>query len=238
MTSPLIALSLAGQLLTLTTGTLPRDVRLMAYDDSATAQVVAQPPVKFDATRFDSATAVGLRGLLDSAIEQGIPVGPLIDRALEGAARRRSGAEILKVVRMHATALLIARDALGDKSPVDELDAGARALRAGVDVKALADLRAARPTGSVVLPLVVLTDIVSRGVPQNTARDAVTSIARMPRSDDALNGLQATVAKNSVRGPGMAVDALNRYLRGTGSGALPPSAPATTDRKPTRPPTP
>ena len=36
----------------------------------------------------------------------------------------------------------------------------------------------------------------------------------------------------------LAVDALNRYLRGTVSGGNPPSAPATTDRKPIRPPSP
>jgi hypothetical protein len=234
VTSSLVLLSLAGQLLSLTAGALPRAPHAAALD----VQQLVQPPAKFDAARFDSATALGLRELLDSAIEQGIPVGPLIDRALEGAARKRSGAEILKVVRMHATALLIARDALGEKSPVDELDAGARALRAGIDARTLADIRATRPTGSVVLPLVVLTDIVSRGVPQITARDAVSAIARMPRSDDALNGLQLTVAKNAVRGPGMAVDAINRYLRGTGAGALPSSAPVTTDRKPIRPPSP
>lgn len=242
MSAPLVALSLVGHILSLTLGTLPHAPREIANGGGGDSVFIAsqstQPPAKFDAARFDSATAVGLRELLDSAVEQGIPTGPLIDRALEGAARKRSGAEILKVVRMHATALLIARDALGDKAPVDELDAGARALRAGIDAKTLADVRAARPNSSVVLPLVVLTDIVSRGVPQSTARDAVTAIARMPRSDDALSGLQLTVAKNAVRGPGMAVDAMNRYLRGTGAGVSPSTAPATTDRKPIRPPSP
>jgi hypothetical protein len=84
----------------------------------------------------------------------------------------------------------------------------------------------------------VLTDIVQRGIPSIPARDAVTSIARMPSSDDALRGLRETVAKNSVRGPGMAVDAMNRYVKGTVSGAIPTSAPATPDRKPIRPPSP
>jgi len=109
-------------------------------------------------------------------------------------------------------------------------------LRSGIDPKVLVAIRATRPAGTAVMPLMVLTDIVRRGVPMATARDAVTSIARMPRSDDALLGLQVTVARNSVRGPGMAVDALNRYLRGTVQGSNPPSAPATGDRKPIRPP--
>jgi hypothetical protein len=62
------------------------------------------------------------------------------------------------------------------------------------------------------------------------------TIARMPRSDDALLGLQATVAKNALRGPGMAVDALNRYVRTTMPGNGGP--PVTLDRKPIRPPSP
>ena len=196
------------------------------------------PSVQFDAARFDTLTASSLRALLDSAAEQGLPTAPLINRALEGAARRASGPRILQVVRAYAVALAQARNALGANTPVAELEAGATALRAGIDVGTLAAVRAARSPGTAVVPLMVLTDVVQRGVPQADARNAVTTIARMPKSDDALKGLQSTVAKNSGRGPGMAVDALNRYLRGTVNGATPSSAPATMDRPPIRPPTP
>ena len=72
----------------------------------------------------------------------------------------------------------------------------------------------------------------------STARDAVTTIARIPRSDDALLGLQATVAKNAQRGPGMALDALKRYVNATVLGTVSPPTPATSDRKPVRPPDP
>jgi hypothetical protein len=89
----------------------------------------------------------------------------------------------------------------------------------------------------VVVPLVVLTDLVRRGVPMANARDAVASLARAPRSDDVLLGLQATVAKNAQRGPGMALDALNRYVQM--AGATPAvAAPISPDRKPVRPPDP
>jgi len=243
MPSPFVALSLAGQLLAMTAGMLPHTARDNARRDTLPSiepwtQQTIQPPAQFDPARFDSATASGLRKLLDSAAELGIPTGPLVDRALEGAARRVNGAQILKVVRAHMTALLQARDVLGTGTPAEELDAGARALRAGVDANALAAVRATRAPGAALIPLVVLTDIVQRGVPQITARDAVASLSKQPGSDEMLKGLQSLVAKNAVRGPGMAVDALNRYLRGTVSGATPPSAPATTDRKPIRPPPP
>ncbi len=243
MSPSLLALAFAGQLAGVTAGVLPA-VRGATDPSNATTYITqpevskAQPELAFDTTRFDSLTALSLRSLLEIAVENGLPTRPLINLALQGAARRASGAKILEVVREHTSALSHARDALGASTPANELDAGASALRAGLDTRTLAAVRATRPVGTAEVPLVVLTDIYKRGVPQSAARDAVTSIARMPGSDDALRGLQSTVAKNAVRGPGMAMDALNRYLKGTLSGAPPSTAPATTDRKPIRPPTP
>jgi hypothetical protein len=205
-------------------------------------RVSVQPPsgrreqIQFDATRFDSVTANTLRGLFEDAADMGLPTRPLINRALEGAARRMSSERILKVVREHAAALSSARDVLGPGSSEAELDAAAMAIRSGIDEPSLAAVRRSRPAGSAVTALVVLTDLVRRGVPGPNAREAVTSLARLPRSDDALLGLQSTVAKNAQRGPGMALEALNRYVRGTVPGTVTPSTPATTDRKPVRPP--
>ncbi|WP_396221480.1 hypothetical protein [Gemmatimonas sp.] len=214
------------------------DAVVAAASPVASADTVffRDPQGQFDAARFDTLTASALRLLFDDAAARGLPTAPLINRALEGAARRVSGQRILSVVRAHAAALAEAKAALGEGSTVAELDAGATALRAGVDIRTLEVVRAARPGGTGVTALVVLTDVVRRGVPTATARDAVATIARLPRSDDALLGLQSTVAKNALRGPGMALDALNRYVRGTVSGAVPPSTPATSDRKPVRPP--
>lgn len=194
-------------------------------------------PVAFDADRFDSLTANALRGLFDDAVELGLPVRPLVNRALEGAARRVPSERIVRVVREHAAALHHAKRALGDLSREDELEAAAIALRAGLDERAVQAMRTSRGRESVVVPLVVLTDLVRRGVPMANAQEAVARLARAPRSDDILLGLQATVAKNAQRGPGMALDALNRYVQATG---VPPAvaAPISPDRKPVRPPEP
>jgi hypothetical protein len=193
--------------------------------------------VQFDVARFDSLTARLLSEIFDSAASRGLPASKLVLRALEGAAKRQNGTKIVQVVRDHANALADAREALGAGSTAAELDVGASALKAGIDTRTLSTIRGVR-SGSVEMPLMVLTDIVLRGVPAATARDAVTALSRMPKSDEALMGLQSTVAKNAVRGPGMALDALNRYVKGTVSGSAPPSTPVTTDRKPIRPPTP
>ncbi len=249
LTLPLLAITLASPLTSpLAATTLVVTSRGDTVNGAASlvASLVASsdtvffrdPQGQFDAARFDTLTANALRLLLDDAAAKGLPTAPLINRALEGAARRVGGQRILSVVRAHAAALAEAKLALGEGSAVAELDAGATALRAGIDARTLTVVRGTRPNGTAVTALVVLTDVVKRGVPASTAREAVATIARTPRSDDALLGLQATVAKNAQRGPGMALDALNRYVRGTVTGTVSPSTPATNDRKPVRPPDP
>ncbi len=228
--------------------TTPPETQPSGYA-SPTPQATPQPPgqptpaatqtvqqVQFDTSRFDVATAHALRGLFEVAAEAGLPTRPLINRALEGAARRISGDRILKVVREFTTALNEAREILGQGSSTDELVAGADALRAGYDARSVAGVRANRPMGTAAPALIVMTDLASRGVPTTTARDAVTALAKLGRSDEALWGLQSAVAKNAPRGPGMALDALNRYLRGTVPNSPGSISPGTTDRKPVRPP--
>ncbi len=194
--------------------------------------------VRFDPGRFDSVTAVALRGVLDSAAAQGLPVAPLLNRAYEGAARRVGGARLLAVVRAQWEALGDAREALGEDASVAELDAGATALRAGIDPRALQAVRTTRPPGEGVTALVVLTDLVRRGVPAATAREAVTTLARLPGADEALLGLQGVVARGAARNPDMAVQALQRYIRGTVPAPRAPAGGGPVMRPPTRPPPP
>lgn len=208
-----------------------------ARAQAAATAVARREQAAFDASRFDSLTANALRALFADAADLGLPVRPLINRALEGAARRSTSDRILRVVRDHAAALQEARRALGATSTEDELEAGAVAVRAGLDDRTLAAIRESRPRGGAVVPLVVITDLVRRGVPAPTAREAVVSLGRAPRPDDALLGLQAIVAKNAQRGPGMALDALKRYVQSTGVEPT-PAPPASPDRKPVRPPRP
>ena len=187
-------------------------------------------PGRFDPTRFDTLTASALRVLFDSATAHGIPSAALVNQANFGAAQHASGSKILKIVREHYVAMLDAKAALGDNSSDSELDTGADALRHGIDGKALGAIRATRPTGgSALSALVVITDLVNRGIPSGRARDAITALARASKSDESINGLQILVARNAERGPGMAQDAMDRYVRtnapGGNKGAPPKSAP-------------
>lgn len=187
-----------------------------------------RPAQLFDVTRFDSSTAVTLRALLDTAIARGLPTTPLVNRALEGSARRVVGSRIIIAVRAHLAAMTNAQRVLGVRSTAAQLDAAAEAMKAGVDGGTLHQLHEARPGNSIIKPLVVLTDILGRGIPFATANHAVLTLARLPGSDDHLDTLQSLVAKNVTRGgPTMAVEALNRYLRETlaANAARPPNGP-------------
>ncbi|MEP6778901.1 MAG: hypothetical protein ABJC26_03360 [Gemmatimonadaceae bacterium] len=193
-------------------------------------------PGKFDPARFDSVTAGALRILFDSASAHGIPSAPLINKANMGAALHASSSRILNAVKNHLSDMLDARVALGENSTESELSSGADALRSGIDGKALVAIRATRTAGgSAVNALVVLTDLVKRGIPAGKARDAVTALARSSKTDETINGLQILVARNAERGPGMAQDAMDRYLRSNAPGGNKNAPPKSVPRPPGSP---
>lgn len=129
------------------------------------AMAVAQVPVE-------------VRPIIDSAVQAGLPRGPLVEKALEGSAKGASPLAIAGAVRALAAALGTARGALGDAT-ADELNAGAVALRLGARPEDLARLRAVRKQ-NLVVPLGVLSDLVARGVPVDTASSVVVALASQP----------------------------------------------------------
>ena len=169
--------------------------------------------------RLDPATAQAVKELIEGAEADGIPSDPLIATALEGASKRASGERIVAAVRRHVSALSTARQALGNGSTSAELVAGAGALISGVPADTLARLRLSRPQGSVVVPLVVLADLITRQVPIATASGAITQAARFGARDTDLLRLRARVEGDIQRGvsPGAAMLA---RLQGLGLNGL------------------
>ncbi|MGH2830167.1 MAG: hypothetical protein ACRDJM_06765, partial [Actinomycetota bacterium] len=82
--------------------------------------------------RLDPETRAAVNAIIDSARVAGLPVEPLVDRALEGASKHAAPTRIVAAVRMLAAELATARAALGPSSSPAEVDAAASALRAGV----------------------------------------------------------------------------------------------------------
>ncbi len=150
------------------------------------------------------------------AREASLPSDPLVARALEGASRGADAAGIVAGVRRQAAALAQARGAIGLAAEPDEIVAGASALMAGVPADTLARLRAARPGGSLVIPLVVLCDVVARGVPVDAASVAVLTAERAGASDVVLLRIRERIHTRIESGgapTGAAGDVVRQWLR-------------------------
>jgi hypothetical protein len=180
--------------------------------------------------RLDPQAQAQVTLVLDSARAAGLPLEPLVDRAPEGASKGASGDRIAAAVRKLAADLATARQALGGGDAA-ELEAGASALRAGVTPDALARLRAARPRQPLTVPLAVLSDLVARGVPVDTASTYVQTMAHA--SDEQLVAFQRNVERDIALGAPPLTAAAVRVNRTADMADSPTGAPR--DRTPRRP---
>ncbi|MBC7791503.1 MAG: hypothetical protein H7Z74_16270 [Anaerolineae bacterium] len=170
--------------------------------------------------RLDARTRTAVQQIVDSAAASGLPTEPLIDKALEGASKGADDARIVTAVRSLARRLRESRVALGSSANEAELVAGAGALSQGIASSTLSRLRSVRPAERITLPLVVLTDLIARGVPPSTASSVIVSLAGTVSGSDAFSALRRDVQQDIVAGadPAAAVSLRARALLA----ALPP----------------
>jgi hypothetical protein len=173
--------------------------------------VTAQEPRL--AGRLSPAARAGVEAILDSARRDGLPLEPLVDRALEGASKRADDARIVAAVRRLAGDLGAARDALGTGVSDAEITAGASALRAGARPGDLAQIRSRRAGQPVTVAVAVLTDLVALGVPPDTATTAVLALAGV--EDAAYLAFRRSVERDVALGA-TPVAALTYRLAGEG----------------------
>lgn len=133
--------------------------------------------------RLPDAVRVQVDAVIDAARAAGLPTEPLVDRALEGAAKGAPANLIVTAVNRLDGELRQARDAFGDAASAAELTAAASALRAGATRNDLARLRSLRPGQPLTIPAGVLADLVAAGVPADTGIAAVLALA--PDAPDA-----------------------------------------------------
>src|SRR5467141_1773136 len=143
-------------------------------------QVAVQDP---RLERLDPDTRSAVAAVVDSARGVGLPVEPIIQRALEGATKGAPGARIVAAVRRLAVDLGIARTAIGTSASAPELEAAVAALRAGAAPEVLAHLRDVRRP-PLTMALSVLADLVASGVPADSAAAAVLALAPKARDAD------------------------------------------------------
>jgi hypothetical protein len=133
--------------------------------------------------RLPDAARASVDSILESARGRGLPVEPLVDRALEGAAMGAAPGIIVGAIRRLHDELILVRGAFGGSATTAELSAGVSALRAGATSDDLARLRRLRPGRTLTVAAAVLADLAAAGVPADTAVGAVLVLAR--DADDA-----------------------------------------------------
>jgi hypothetical protein len=151
--------------------------------------------------RLDAPTRKALSALVDSARAQGIPVEPLMEKVYQGLAMGADGPRIVVAVRSLTVEMASAHRALGAVATTDEIKAAAFAMHAGVPAVELGKMK--KQSGlrrSLTLPFTVLADIVSRGVPVQTAANAIRSLVGAGARDTDISKFQRNVQVDIEKG--------------------------------------
>jgi len=147
-----------------------------------------------------------VRQRIDDARVRGLPADALAARALELSAKGLPPEQVARAVEQQARYLDAARTALvaarRADPQADEIDAGATALRKGVDADAVRDLAASTPSGrSLAVPLLVMSSLVDRGLPADNALRQVLARIQARASDQQLERLADGPGVTSIQAP-------------------------------------
>jgi len=138
--------------------------------------------------------------IADSVRVQRLPTEPLYSKAAEGVLKGADEARIVQAVSGLARDLRDARSALGASATDAELVAGASVIHSGMDVPALRTFftrREGRPPGeSFVMPLVVLSDLLTRRVTQDVATSSLSNLVERGAKDVELTNLRREIERD------------------------------------------
>jgi hypothetical protein len=168
--------------------------------------------------QLSASTRATLERIIDSARVAGLPVDPLYSKVREGVFRSADEGRVIAAVQRLGHDLGDARAALGDSVGAEEIVAGANALRAGIRPAELSRLRDARGRRAdrqpLTVPLVVLADLATRGVPPALAAASVNELVARNVSDGSLLSFRQSVERDLVggRSPASALDARTKSM--------------------------
>jgi hypothetical protein len=162
--------------------------------------------------------------VLADAERRGLPLEPLVAKALEGVEKEAPPPRIEAAVRGMAGRLAASRDALKPAVGEREITAGADALALGVPSEVLTTFRGLSRRRSTAVALGVLAQLVSRGVPVTEASRAVGRLLQRRADDGQLLALGDPGQRDLASGASP-VTALDLRFRAM-IAALPPPAAA------------
>lgn len=205
-------------------------VAATAYAPGGPAAASAQEAARARAAKmeriraaFPGEAAERIRETVRRAEQAGLPADPILDKALEGAAKGVPAARVRSAVSAYADRLQRAAGLLEGRPGRHELVAASDALRRGAPDAAVR--RVARGAGDHrPAALVVLGDLVEAGVPAGEAVDVVETALRQGRRGEGLMGIPSAVRRLQREGtpPGLAARAVSRTMAGKGP---PPGVP-------------
>jgi len=174
--------------------------------------LVAQDPDPL--SRLDPNTRFVVEVIIDSARVAGVPTRPLLLKALQGAAYHADNKHIIAAVRSVFHAELDVRVALGSALNESEWASAVSALQSGVPLEALAKFRGERSGKPLTRALVVLTDLIQRGVPVSEASSAIMQLWQRGAGDGDFYGLWKNVEQDILSGqnPGTALEQRMREI--------------------------
>ncbi len=129
-----------------------------------------------------------------------LPAAALENRALKFAARGVKPADIEQSIDAQANRMEKSKAAIesgrGGKAKGDEIEAGAEAMRKGVDGAKVSELAKSAPSGrSLAVPLFVVGSLVDRGLPSDEALKRVQDRLTAKATDRELEELPGHVAR-------------------------------------------
>lgn len=162
-------------------------------------------------------------------------VTALENRALKFASRGVAPEQVARAIAEHASRMQAARGAIetgrGVAAAGDEIDAGAEAMRQGVDGSAVSSLAKSAPSGrSLAVPLFVVGSLVERGLPADQALSRVQERLMARASDGDLERMAREQQRGRPEGVGPGMRPTDR----PGATGRPENVPAT-GRRPANP---
>lgn len=157
-------------------------------------------------SRVDAKIRAEVSAIVDSLKREGVATEPLIQYALEGTGKGASPQVILTGVRKWSNDLRRSRQLLGPNATLDEISAGAKAIRAGVDQRQLERFKDAKKEQRFASALSTMVYLISGGVPADTATTVLVNMVLASASDDQIQTLQVEIERDINRGtsPGAA----------------------------------
>lgn len=149
-------------------------------------------------TRVDARIRGAVAAIADSLEREGVIAESLIQYALEGTMRGGSPEKIMTGVKKWARELRRSRELLGPNASPLEVDAGAKAIRAGANEQQLLRFRESKSNQRYAhaSALSTIAYLIPKGVPADTATTVLVNVALSSASNAEIQSLQDDIERD------------------------------------------